>query len=433
MIDFKSLDDNTLVAWSTKFYTKIKEFAPVLGLSQQEVSEVGGDSASTKKLVDVANQVKEMPLDPALKDEFYRYKGYLMNGPSESLKNAFPGVFSGLAAGAVAGLLPRILDLVNGLKNNPQMTSEVASSLGIDQTTVDKLRAGDNTTLGWLGNFVDKIKGHKEELDLRDEDVEAVDKHYETMQHVVRQTDEQQNNVPNHPQLQDLLNYKDMILNGPSEALTKALPAIAPAALALAPGIIPRFKGMIEKVMHSGNFNETIARELGVTGQKPTVEEARELVGARTGPEQRPGVSPAVEHPEEPRPSSWVLPTVLGLILLGLLLTALWPRHPRGVPARTGAGPLIISNVRVMPGNKEAVVTWDTNRPTTGQIEYGKTQSLEAGVDPKTVNTNNTQNLLKVHSLRLMGLDKGVHYVRVMSMDKDRSAVVSKTFSFQVP
>ncbi len=164
MIDLKSLDDNGLVEWARNFSDKIKEYASTFGLSTSDVHRVDEDSQTTTTLVDTTKQAKETRAAPSLQDELAGFKTQVINGPSDQLHKAFPAVFTGLGTMAGVGLLPRILDFIQKLQKNPQMTADMAKSLGIDSMMMQKLKGSDNEMLAWLGNFVEKLKLHHEDI-----------------------------------------------------------------------------------------------------------------------------------------------------------------------------------------------------------------------------------------------------------------------------
>lgn len=422
MIDLKSMSVDSLAEWSKTFVVKVKEYASVLGVSGTELQKTEGDSASIGKLAEAAKQAKETQ-DPAIQDQFAKYKDMVLNGPSEQLRNAFPGVFTALTTGAVAGSLPRLMGLINKAKDSPGMTPEVAESMGIAPEKLEMLKRGEGDKLGWCSNFVEKIKEHKETLGIPDSDVKALSKDHEVMQHVEEQTAKEQAAAPDHPQIQDLLKYKEMLQNGPGETLTKALPALAPLAMTVAPGILPRLQGFVQKITHSDHYNDKIGRELGVTEPERPAVAAREQVGVGAREPQR---------PVAPSSANWLLPLLL-IGLLALLTYAFWPKGQKAVPSHYGAGPLTISNVKVTPGPKEATIGWDTDKPTTGQIEYGKTPALELGASPKSISPA-AASLVRIHALKVMGLESGTRYFyRVRSLDKDGNAVMSRVSTFQVP
>ncbi len=278
--------------------------------------------------------------------------------------------------------------------------------------------------------------------------MQAVNSEYSELDHVVRQTDKERDAAPTDPQLPNLLKYKDMIKSGPSEALTRAFPAIAPAVLAAVPGIIPRFTDLMQRLMHSGKYNEKIGESLGIAeATKPAAPQpavTREPAAAAPRMAPRP-VTPEPQHKGAP---GWLLPLIL-LALLALITYAFWPRRTpaaRGVPgtpapvattpapAPTPAAtvPLAISDLKVAPGKKGALFTWDTDLPATGQIEYGRTANLEMGISPKAVSMTDQRNFVKTHSLSLMDLQHGVtYYYRVVSKDYKGNRALSKNIHFQ--
>ena len=455
MIDLTSLNDNALVDWSKNFAGKIGEYASLVGLSASDEHRINEDSAATTTLVDTTNQAKEARSAPSLMDELVGFKNSILNGPAESLRKAFPAVFAGLGTRAAVGILPRMMSLVDNVRKNPGLTPAIAQSLGLDDATLQKLKGSDNEMLAWLGNFVDKLKGHRTELGLHETEVQAANSDVNALQHVVQQTDKAQSEAPNHPQLPNLLKYKELIANGPGGALTKAFPAIAPTVLAAVPGILPRFTDYVQRIMHSGKYDANIGSALGLNEPKETPAMAHETVEKRepvAAATPRPAPQPAMTRPTEHHGGfpGWLLPLIL-LALLGLITYSFWPKKThvaRGVPpgaapvpvstpvpvqVPVSSGPLTISNVKVTPESNGTLVTWNTNRPATGQIEYGRSNKLEMGISPKAVSTD-PHNYVMTHTLKLLGLHHAAHYFyRVVSKDKNGNAVMTKVESFKAP
>lgn len=436
MINLDSLSDNGLVDWARNFSDKVKVYASDVGLTGADVHRIDEDTNTTSTIVDTSNKAKETRADPALQDELAGYKNTVFHGASEQLRKAFPSVFAGLGTFAAVGILPRLLSFVDSIRKNPRMTGDMAKSLGLDNLAVDKLKGNENELLAWFGNFMNQLKLHQTELDVHDSQVQAANNDYSALEHVVQQTNQAQSAAPNNPQLPNLLNYKDLIKNGPSEMLTRAFPAIAPALLAAVPGILPRFTDYVQKIMHSGGYNEQIGKSLGVA------EEKREPVGApKIAP--LPAVPAAAARAGGGFPG-WLLPLIL-LALLGFLTYAMGPkktRLERGVPGvapapvpvtqPATAEPLTISNLKATPIAGGTLITWDTNRPATGQLEFGRTTKLELGISPKTVSLD-PHNLVKSHSLKMMDLRHGTdYYYRAISRDKDGNQAMSKETSFHM-
>jgi len=73
--------------------------------------------------------------------------------------------------------------------------------------------------------------------------------------------------------------------------------------------------------------------------------------------------------------------------------------------------PVEISNITITPGNTSAVVTWDTNKPTQGQVAYGTTTAYELGtVSEAAYDTS--------HSVLIEGLQPLTDYhCRITSTD----------------
>jgi len=449
MIDLTSLNDNALVDWSKNFAGKISEYASLFGFTALDEHHINEDSATTETLVDTTNQAKDARAAPSLLDELVSFKNSIIKGPGDQVRNAFPAVFAGLGTRAAVGVLPRMMSLIDNIRKNPGLTPAIAQSLGIDDVTMAKLKGSDNEMLAWLGTFVDKLKVHRTELGLHETEVQAANSDVNALQHVMQQTDKAQSATPNHPQLPNLLKYKELIANGPSAALTRAFPAIAPAMLAAVPGIVPRFTDFMQRIMHSGKLNDNIGSELGLNAPKAapaaampreTVEQREPVAAAAPRPAPQPAMVPPSEHHHGGVPG-WLLPLIL-LALLGLITYTFWPKpthSARGVPGTTPAvapvptGPLTISNIKVTPSANGTFVTWNTNRPATGQVEFGKTQKLEMGISPKALSAD-SQNYVMTHTQKLTDLHHAVTYFyRVVSKDKNGNDVMSKVGSFRVP
>ena len=70
----------------------------------------------------------------------------------------------------------------------------------------------------------------------------------------------------------------------------------------------------------------------------------------------------------------------------------------------TDTSPPVISNIQVTPGQTSATVSWTTNEPTTGVVDYGDAPGLyDVGFVEDTA-------LLQNHSVTLSGLTAGATY-----------------------
>lgn len=83
-----------------------------------------------------------------------------------------------------------------------------------------------------------------------------------------------------------------------------------------------------------------------------------------------------------------------------------------------------ISNLAVVPAETSATITWDTDKPSTSQVEYGITANYGSFSASQTA-------LVSKHSVLISGLKSGTRYqYRVISADKNGAKIVSNASSF---
>jgi peroxiredoxin len=86
-----------------------------------------------------------------------------------------------------------------------------------------------------------------------------------------------------------------------------------------------------------------------------------------------------------------------------------------------------ISGVNVNITESSAIITWTTNEPATGQVNYGETETYGSTT---TLDTN----LSKTHTVTLTGLDDGTTYnFQVMSKDSSGNTATSTNQTFKTP
>lgn len=90
----------------------------------------------------------------------------------------------------------------------------------------------------------------------------------------------------------------------------------------------------------------------------------------------------------------------------------------------------VISNVNIAPYPNRAVVSWDTNVPTTGSVEYGLNRVFADGILYGTVASGN-QALDTSHTIELPDLSaETIHELRIVSTNAAGESVYSENFSF---
>lgn len=426
MIDFRSMSTESLARWSRTLVAKAREYSETLSLRDVDIQNAEDDATAIGRLAEAEHNAVQSD-DPATHDQFVEYKNILLNGPSERLRREFPRAYAVLVRATEVGILTRLIRFVSRVMDSPAMTTEMADSMGLSAAKIDMLKRGEGDKAGWVNNFVEKIKGSKSTLGLSEAEVAAVSEDQRTMQQIEERTVREKVRAPDNPHLPELLIYKDVILQGPSQALIRALPGLAPTMLSVAPGILPRMHDFIRRITHSPHYDEAIGREMGI--EEPVDEYVEPAGVAAPEPEIR-GVR---EHrPTAPGSPPWLLP----LVLVGLMVPlayALWPRQRLTSPSPAGAGPLTIRDVTVIPAPAQATIAWETNRPTSGQVAYGKTSNLETSSTPRTI-TGVPETLVRSHSVKLIGLERSTQYFyRVTSTDREGVTVSTTTSSFQTP
>jgi peroxiredoxin len=83
----------------------------------------------------------------------------------------------------------------------------------------------------------------------------------------------------------------------------------------------------------------------------------------------------------------------------------------------------VISSINVTDiTNSDAIITWDTDRPTRSQLEFGTTSTLG-------INTSLSEELKLTHRIHLSGLDPNTtYYYKVRSVDADGNEVTSAIY-----
>lgn len=463
MFDLKSFSDDRLVDWMKEFVSKLKSHSSSLGVSDSEVDSVDRDYMSMSKLVTEERRIQRADVDPQIKQEYTNYKDLVKNGPSDELKKKFPTVFTSTATKTAPGVIPRVFEFAERLNKRSDISHDMKEKLGIAGLNADSMKDAitDQGQFGeWFGNFVHGVKEHQTRLNVSDSELKSLESDYQASHHLVKSTETAQEEGASGSILNQLMGYKDLIVNGPSDGLKRAVPGIL--GMFAAPGILSRVTGTIDKLKGKPRFDELIGKDMGISG----VERAREAVGAGAGARAstgaRHGAGPGHERPVESGGGKWkwILP-VLALLGIGLLMWGLSSRKPHQVayqtpkmpkvttPAVPGSGPstkatkpkpsattaaaLAVSDMRFVPGAKGGTLAWTTNKPATGQIEYGKTPSYELGRAPKTLNTGDKYFVTK-HNTGLQGLSPGTkYYVRAIAQDKAGKKAMSKPYSFTLP
>lgn len=435
MFDLQSLGDDRLKDWLQDFVYKLKSHAAALGLTNSEVDSVDRDSTSVSKLVTEEKELQRSDADPQIKQEFGKYKELVKNGPSDELKAKFPAVFTSTAMLAAPGVIERVRAFVVTLQQKPGFTHDIAEKLGLGDMSAEALKADQPAFTERLGDLVQGVKEHQGELDVSDSHLKSLESDYQASHHLVKSTEAAEQQGASGDLLEKLTSYKDMVVNGPSDRLKMAVPGIL--GMLAAPGILSRVTGLIDQLKGKPQFDELIGKDMGISeAAEPAVERAREAVGA--------GAPHTPETGSRGGSWKWFLPALaaFGLLLWGLS-TMKAPQtayHKRSIPAVTGAGPaaktaeaFAISDLRFAPDPKGAVLSWTTNVPATGQVEYGLTPSYELGVSPKTVSMDD-KSMVSSHNFALQGLRSGTrYYVRAISKDKAGHQVMSKPYSFVAP
>lgn len=458
MLDFKSMSDDSLTDWMKTFVDKLKSYASDLGISSNEVEKVNNDYRSMSGIVVEDKKIQQSNVDPEIKREYTHYKALIKDGPEEDLQRSYPSVFTASATQVAPGVIPRVHQFIDKLKDHPGLTSDIAQKLGIaglGAGSIGMAMGNHGQFADWLGSFISGLKDKKAELGVSDTEFESLNNDYQTTKHLVSETDTVKARTTSGGMLDKLMSYKDMIVNGPSEGLKSSFPGILGVLAAVAPGIIPRLSGLVDRFKGNPKFDELAGKDLGISTER-IAEQPRERVSTyeRTGSREdafagRRGGE--LRQEAAPKRNWWILPLVIllgiGLLAWGLLSkrgennVGKAPQPKVSTPAAPGAGPskgaavltpLTISNVKYTRTANGGLLTWTTNRPATSQIEIGKTTSFEMGLAPKTVKRDKG-DLVTDHRVGLAGLPSAKYYIKARSMDSSGKEAVSEPYSFNVP
>lgn len=458
MIDLKSMSDDRLVQWLGVFADKIKGSASMLGISHSEVSSVEHDYRGMSSLTDAVNQAQSSNIDQRIRQDLDHYKNFIRNGPDDELRQKYPD-----AVKTAPGIIPRVTGMLDSIKSRSGYNPEIGRMLGIqgmgDASLSGMLESKSNPEIAaWLGGVVNGLKAHKSELDISDSEIEHINRDYESFREIADDSETVSRSDMPGAAADKLNRYMNMMKNGPGSSITALFPALG--AMSIAPGIVPRISGLLDKLKDAPGFG-AIAGSLGMGEPSPERYHETAAAGIGRGPEHPPPRS--TQHaPGRSSSSSWLLP-LIALGLIGLLAWLIWPRGGRdvdmgaripetagpditakqpavpkpGIPAAPGAGPakeaeaLKISDISAMPVAKGAVVNWKTNRPSTSQIEFGKTESLEMGRGPRMADPD---KMVIDHSMQIGGLmPKTRYYYRVISQDKAGNMAESRRYDFMTP
>lgn len=424
MLDLKSMNDNDLVNWLGSFADKLKGSASKLGVKDTDVEAVEHDSKTFSTLVRAEDEVKSRNLGSEVTNDLKKYKDFARNGADDELRQKFPAAFEPIMAAVPAGIMPRLIGFLENLKGRSGYTPQIGSDIGMvspdGKPLAQMVESHDDVqTARWLDKVVNGLKGHKQTLGISDSEMEEVEKSHYAYSQLVHQNETAKHEGAPQSLLQKLGGYLGMMKNGPSSSVTSAFPALAPMALAVVPGIVPRITALLDHLKGKPGF-ASIAGSLGIT----EVSHPEPTAAVREHVPERRGVFP-----------TWLVPLLL-LALVGLLAWRLWPKQIKAGNVTQPTKPaqmtqLKVYGVKAEPMAKGGVISWQTNEKTTSQIEYGRTQSLELSHVSKVVSG---QKMTTDHSVKLSDLaPKTRYYYRVRSTDAAGRTAASDIHSFITP
>jgi hypothetical protein len=132
----------------------------------------------------------------------------------------------------------------------------------------------DNELMVWLNNFSTTFASHAPALGFTEADVNSVKADAAMLNYLVGDL------VPTYKSaLQARTSYKTLLMNGPVGAAGADLPAApvtAAAPAAVAPGIVPRLRQLVQRIQLAPGYNNSIGLDLGIAEAQAT--------GTRSGP-----------------------------------------------------------------------------------------------------------------------------------------------------
>jgi ABC-type Fe3+ transport system substrate-binding protein len=336
MATFLPLDEKSLVEWFQNFVSRLKEYGPSLRLTDADIRPVENDSTALSQLVNGVATARAATPNPEMLSQLEHYKDLIKNGPSETLRSAFPAVFTPLATLVAPGVVPRLKQLIAQIRSSPNYTAAIGDDLDIASPSgaspADVLPTGDNELLGRFRHLLERLTVHQQKFGLSNAAMQSAHNDYDSLSHLVRGVDAALNDHRATPQFQELVNYKNLIRDGVGDNLRSAYPAVfTPVVLATAPGIIPRLLAFIERLKAMPGFLSSMGERLGILLPVAAAAAAPVLPAAPMRPVRE--VAPVVEAYDTG--NRWLLPALLGLLGLGLLGLLFWPRNsaPEETPA----------------------------------------------------------------------------------------------------
>lgn len=122
----------------------------------------------------------------------------------------------------------------------------------------------DNELAFWLNNFSTSFAAHAASLGFAEADVNSVKADAAMLNYLVGEL------LPTYKSaLQARSSYKTLILSGPVGSPGGALPpppALGAAPNAVAPGILPRLRNLVQRIQLAPGYNEAVGLDLGIDG-----------------------------------------------------------------------------------------------------------------------------------------------------------------------
>jgi hypothetical protein len=418
MADLLPVEESKLAAWLDEMLVKIRPYLSSLGISEAAFRSVEADSTTLAHLI---QQVERAKPEATTHSEAYKhlvaFKDLMKNGPSETLKAAFPSAVTETVTRIAPGVLPRLFALISEIHNSPKYTPEIGKALDIENTGVpaaDYIPTGDNELLGWMQKFNFGFRDNAAALGMKDSDVYAVQHDHDALAHLVKEVDVALNDGKRNTAFRELVDYKDFIKYGLLEKAAAVFPAAAtPTAIAVMPGILPRLQAFFGGLVENKGMTAAIASALGLAlpaaalgtaatasmgaaaGTAATDEKklTAPVITPRPAPAPVPIPAPSPAAVAEPGGTRWLFP-ILGILGLGVLALLFWPKGTP-TPAETGttvavASPIPVATPEAVPTpmSLEAVVAERGAGDILLLYEKGTTEWIE----PAAAEFNKTQS-----------------------------------------
>jgi hypothetical protein len=124
----------------------------------------------------------------------------------------------------------------------------------------------EGALVDWLDNYGAKIRQFAATLGITEPETRAVSEDSATLSHLIRQTDAVRADADKYPEAyRHLTAFKDLMKNGPSDAVKAAFPdAFTPDTLNARPGVVPRLFALIDRIRAASGYTEAIGRDLDI-------------------------------------------------------------------------------------------------------------------------------------------------------------------------